>query len=389
MIVVGLSSGTSFDAVDVGVCEISIDADELLLRPIQCIARPIPDELRARIAASLPPLPTTMGEVCRLDRDLGLLFAAAAAEVVADLRPVRPDLVACHGQTVCHLVEQGQALSSLQLGAPAWIAASTGLPVVSDFRSADIAAGGQGAPLAARLDSWLLADLSRPWGALNLGGIANMTIGAADGSILAYDLGPANALLDAAVAEATGGRARMDRDGELARSGRCQPELLDRLLADAYYRGDPPKSTGKERYNAPYLRARVQGPSPPLADLVATLTELTAVLVAQACERYQLREVVVSGGGVRNPVLMERIELLSAPTQFRPSDELGLPAEAKEACLFALLGFLTVQGLPGNVPEATGARRPVVLGSLTPGATPLLLPPPGRLPGRLRVESTP
>jgi len=387
MLVVGLSSGTSFDAVDAAVCEIDLDAGELQLRPVRWMGHPMPDELRARLAAALPPHPTSMEEVCRLDCDLGQLFAAAAVEVVSECRLEPPDLVACHGQTVFHLVERGQARASLQLGAPAWIAAATGLPVVSDFRSADIAAGGQGAPLAALLDSWLLADLPRPWGALNLGGIANMTIGAADGSILAYDLGPANALLDAAMGEATGGRERMDRDGALARRGRCEPGLLRRLLDDPYYQADPPKSTGKERYNASYLRARAPWPPGPLPDVLATLIELTAELVAGACARFGLREVVVSGGGVRNPALMERIELVSVPTRYRRSDELGIPAEAKEACLFALLGFLTVQGLPGNLPEATGARQPVVLGSLTPGVAPLVLPPPAKCPPRrLRVQ---
>jgi len=388
--VVGLLSGTSYDAVDAAVCDLRLAGEELLLRPRGLHSAPFPDELRRAVAACLPPARTTMAEVCRLDTELGRFFGRVAAEAVDAVAGGRADLVVSHGQTVYHWVEGRQARGTLQLGGAAWIAEATGLPVVSDVRTRDIARGGQGAPLASTLDALLLlGEGPGPRrGALNLGGIANITVRGGTGGIVAYDLGPANALIDAAVADGTGGAETMDTDGARARRGTVDRELLRRLLAEPYYALAAPKSTGKELFHGAYLREQVAaaGGRPELDDLVATVTELTAELVAAACREYGVEELVVSGGGVRNPALLARLAELCAPARVSPIEEHGLSSQGKEGYLFALLGFLTVCGLPASVPSATGAREAALLGSITPGARPLRLPEPAaQAPVRLRV----
>jgi anhydro-N-acetylmuramic acid kinase len=278
---------------------------------------------------------------------------------------------------VYHWVEGGQVHGTLQLGQPAWIAEATGRPVVSDFRPRDVAAGGQGAPLVSLVDVlWLRGRPGVPV-ALNLGGIANVTVAGASGDPVAFDTGPANALIDAAVVEVTRGRAAYDEDGALAAAGRVHAPLLERLLSEPYYRLPPPKTTGKELFHAGRLRAALSG-FEALApeDVVATLTRLTARTVADAVRPLGATEVVASGGGTRNPALMAALRAELGGTPLRTSDELGVPAAAKEAYAFAVLGFLTVHGLVGTVPACTGARGARVLGSLTPGNRPLRLPPP-------------
>jgi len=331
-----------------------------------------------------------------------------------------------HGQTVFHWVEDdGRVAGTLQIGRPAWIAERVGLPVVSDLRSADVAAGGQGAPLVSLFDVLLLGgdadpalggsrrpyrgDTPRPPGraALNLGGIANLTVihprlapapadgsGAPAGSAgaggsagpaeaetgpgdpLAYDAGPANALLDAAVVALTGGAETHDRGGARAARGRVDGGLLAVLLDDPFLAQAPPKTTGKERYHRGFLDAALTRLGRVVAgdDLLATLTAHAAEVAAAECRRHGVADVIVSGGGTDNPVLMEALAERIAPARLRPIDELGLESEAKEAYAFAVLGFLTWHGLPGNVPSCTGARHPAVLGSLTPGLSPLALP---------------
>jgi anhydro-N-acetylmuramic acid kinase len=362
-------SGTSFDAIDVAAADLELDGATLLLRPLGSTEVEYPPTLRARVSAVLPPATTTVEEICRLDTELGSMFAAAAAEAVESLCAGAADLVVSHGQTVFHWVADGRALGTLQLGQPAWIAERTELPVVSDLRSRDIAAGGHGAPLVSLFDVLLLADRDVRSGALNLGGIANLTV--VSGVPLAYDVGPANALIDAAVSELRG--EPYDEGGRHAATGLVDEALLARLVAEPYYAATPPKSTGKELFHWPYLRSRIDGSRNP-DDVIATVTELTAVLVARELERHALAEVFVSGGGTRNPWLMQRLSAL-APSgcQVRKIDELGLPSEAKEAYAFALLGFLTAHGLPGTVASCTGASRPSVLGSVTPGGNALPL----------------
>ena len=313
-----------------------------------------------------------LDEVLRLDVRLGSAFGEAAAWCP---RPAA-DLVCSHGQTVFHAATDG----TLQIGQPAVIAERTGLPVVADVRVRDVAAGGQGAPLVAALDLMLLRDRPDRAGALNIGGIANLTV-AVPGAETAYDIGPGNALLDAAALALTG--ADRDHDGALAARGTVLPDLLDRLLAEPYYARPAPKTTGKELFHAGYLDGL--GGEPP--DVLATLTELTAATIAAEVGRHRLETVIVSGGGLHNRTLMRRISARAPGTAFLPSDVLGLPADAKEAVAFALIGWLTWHGLPANVPAATGARGARVLGAITPGADRLCLPAPLDVrPVRLRIS---
>ncbi|MDX2592218.1 MULTISPECIES: anhydro-N-acetylmuramic acid kinase [Streptomyces] len=383
MRVIGLMSGTSYDAVDAAAADLRLDGDTLVLRPLGMVSAPYDDGLREALGVALPPASVPLAEVCRLDTRIGQAFAAAARRANRELCAGSAELVASHGQTVYHWADGGRVHGTLQLGQPAWIAEATGLPVVSDFRARDVAAGGQGAPLVSLVDLlWLRGRPGTPV-ALNIGGIANLT--APDGT--AFDTGPGCALLDAAAREYSGGRLAYDAGGELAARGRPHRPLLDRLLAEPYYALRPPKTTGKELFHPGYLRAAgVDGL--PAQDVLATLTVLTARTVADAVRSAGATEVVASGGGTRNPVLMSELRRLLAPTGLRTSDELGLPAAAKEAYAFAVLGFLTAHGLPGTDPRATGARRPSVLGSVTPGRDGLPAPRgTGAAPRRLVVTT--
>ena len=384
MRVLGVLSGTSMDGIDVAACALALSGDAVELRPLGYAESRYPAALRERLLAALPPAATTAAELCALDTEVGRCFADAAADGLR--RFGQADLVSSLGQTLYHWVEDGRARGTLQLGQPAWIAERTGLPVVADLRARDVAAGGHGAPLAGVLDALWLADEPGVSIALNIGGIANISVIGGE-QPLAYDTGPGNALIDAAARMVTGGRLAHDVDGEIAASGAVRTDLLKVLLDDPYYARSAPKSTGKEHFNADYL-ARVLGGFGPVADgdLLATLAELTAVTVADACRGAG--RVVASGGGTANPVLLTalRNRLADHDVPLGTSDQFGLPSDGKEAYLTALLGFLTAHGLPGNVPGTTGARGPRLLGSLTPGRSPLALPEPAAdTPRRLRI----
>lgn len=366
MRVLGLMSGTSVDAIDVAVCD--IDATGGAAPPVIDVVahREVPwvPEVRRRILALLPPNPTDIEEVCRLDQLIGQAFAEAARSTMAEVPGV--EVVASHGQTVFHDVVDGRAHGTLQLGQPAWIAEATGVPVVSDLRAADIAAGGQGAPFVSILDALWFAD--RPTAVVNLGGIANVTIVRDGHCVVSGDTGPANCLMDAVVQRATG--EACDRDGALAAAGQVDQALLERLLAHPWLALPMPRSTGREVFSLDWLDAQ-QASDLTLPDLVATLAEFTARTLLDQVDRHPVERIVVSGGGSHNPVLMRR---LAASHEVATVDALGLPGDAKEAVLIALLGWLTVTGRPGVATDAhsralTGARRPVVLGRVTPAQT--------------------
>lgn len=351
MRVLGVMSGTSVDAIDLAVADLRPDGDTLVLTPVAHAEVPWPDALRADLLAALPPATSDVATWCRLDAEVGRALAAACVPLAAEHRV---DLIACHGQTLFHWVEDGAVRGTLQVGNPAWVHAATGVPVVSDLRSADIAAGGQGAPLASTLDALWLGDV--PTAALNLGGIANITVVGPDLPTTSGDTGPASCLLDVAAEELTG--QPCDSDGRLALAGTVDEAALERLLADPYYARPLPKSTGREHFHRAYVADLLGDRAPTGPDLFATLTELTARTVADAVAAHRVDRVVASGGGLRNPALLGRLRaLLGVP--LLTTDELGLPSDAKEAHLMALLGYLAVPG-------ATGAARPVVLGSLTP-----------------------
>lgn len=384
--VLGMMSGTSVDAIDAALVEFSVRGVTLSARLVGFCEMPMPDALREELLSVLPGgSGGTVGggpaQWCRLDTEVGQAYATAASAALEELGPA--DLVSMHGQTLFHWVEGGVTRGSLQIGNPAWVAEATGVPVVSDLRSADIAAGGQGAPLASTLDAlWLGGSRAA---ALNLGGIANLTL--VDGQrVLCGDTGPANCLMDALAMRDFG--LSHDADGRIAASGAVDAGTLEALLADPYFSQPMPKSTGREYFHLGWLSDRLAGVgrlSP--TDLMATLAELTARSVADALARaraegWSVDQLVASGGGTKNPVLMRRLEALSG-IQCPTSDQLGVPSQAKESVLFALLGWLAVHGLPGTVSgtdgPVTGARATRVLGSLTP-ATPLNFAPPNFAP---------
>ena len=384
MRVLGMISGTSHDGIDVAVVEFDLVDDMLHGRVTYTASTGYEPALRARLAAALPPQPTTFAEVCELDTLIGRAFAASAAAAIEAAGPV--GLIVSHGQTVYHWVDGGHALGTLQIGQPAWIAEITGTPVLSDVRIRDVTAGGHGAPLVSYLDRLLLGGLGGRPAALNLGGIANMTV-VAD-TVTAYDIGPANALIDAVVSAAGDGRD-YDVDGRIAASGTVDEALLEVLLADPYYRLPAPKSTGKEHFHREYVERAVAetGRDIDLADVVATVTELTVRTVVADVRAARVTTLVVSGGGVRNPVILAGLREGIDGVDLIVSDELGAPSDDKEAIAFALIGWCSAHGLPGTVPGGTGAASGRILGAFTPGAGPLRLPEPvSQAPRGLTLE---
>lgn len=365
MRVLGIMSGTSVDGVDVALAEFCQQDGDLQMDLLGHREFGWDDELRQELLSVLPPAVSDVAAWCRLETRTGQAFGRSAVRAIEQLG--RADLVCCHGQTLYHWVDDtGHTHGSLQIGNPAFIHAACGLPVICDLRSADIAAGGQGAPLASTLDHLWLAD--EPTAALNLGGIANVTIVGA-GTVVCGDTGPADCLLDATAQRLAG--KTCDTDGKLALTGTIDRQALSTLLADPYYARPLPKSTGREYYTSDYVENALAGLALSLTDLMATLTELTACTVADVINCRPVRRVVASGGGVRNPALMARLRA-RCKVPVITSDELGMPSKAKEAYLFALLGYLTATGQPGTVTagpsstSATGAVTPVVLGSCTP-----------------------
>jgi anhydro-N-acetylmuramic acid kinase len=383
MIVVGLMSGTSLDGIDAALVDIGGDAPETIdWRLIHGCTLAFPEERRRRIHDAI--LHGSAERLCRLDAELGEWFAEAVERVCREAgMPVEAvDLIGSHGQTVWHVPPaDGARGSTLQLGDPATIAERTGRPVVSDFRTRDMAAGGQGAPLVPWIDQVLFAADGRPRALQNIGGIGNVSWVPARGAaepVFAFDTGPGNALIDAAVEIATAGRLTYDRDGALAAQGTVDEGLLAELLAHPYFAQEPPKSSGREAFGRPFVERLVDAVRPEgdqdWLDLVATLTELTARSICGAYERWILprgvEQVVLTGGGARNPTLVARIRALLDPLPVADSGTLGLGMDVKEALAFAVLAWAHVRRIPANVPEATGAKGPRVLGSLTPGCEP-------------------
>lgn len=360
------------------------------MQPLGSISVDYDPDLRSAVANMLPPASISAEEVCKLDTRLGQAFAEAAVQATDNLLGGPADLVVSHGQTIYHWIEDGEALGTLQLGQPAWIAERTGSPVVSDLRSRDVAAGGHGAPLVSLFDVLLLERGPETQAALNLGGIANLTVVPGEGSPFAFDVGPANALNDAAVEHLSNGSETYDENGKRAARGTVHEELLQNLMEDPYFDQDPPKSTGKEYFNLSFLSEHLEAVGQiEEDDVVATVTALTAETVARDLRRYDVKEVVASGGGTSNPTFMSMLQDSAPNVSVRSIEEWGIPSEGKEAYAFAVLGFLTLHGVPGAVPACTGARRAAMLGNITPGEKPLTrVDIPGGNPTRLRVATT-
>ena len=383
MKIVGMISGTSYDGIDVALCDFSEKDQVIELKVLDFKSFPYEEKLHAEIASSMPPRSIDMERVCRLDTFIGQAFADAAKSII-DANQV--DLISSHGQTLFHWVEDNRALGTLQLGEPTWIAELTGVPVLSNIRSRDVAAGGHGAPLVSLMDQMMFGDNPEPVGALNLGGISNITVTGRGLEPIAYDIGPANGLMDAAIQEYSMGKLKFDKDASLARSGRTNDEILKELLKEPYYAAKPPKSTGKELFHLPYIKKYFGEVSTwNIQDVLRTLLELTVETVAIEVNRFKLRNLYIHGGGSANPLMMERLKKRVPNCRVEPMSVLGLDPRQKEAATFALIGYLTWNGLPGAIASCTGARASMVLGSLTPGAKPLQLPTP-KPQGNYRVR---
>ena len=403
MKVVGLMSGTSLDGVDAVLAEFEGASEgDLEWRVRAFTSVPYTAERRATIHDSI--LHGSAESLCRVHALLGELFAEAVLRVCAQagIVPDDVDLVGSHGQTIWHIPRAGEPhAATLQLGDPARIAERTGIPVVSDFRARDIAAGGEGAPLVPWQDRVLFSLPGRRRVLQNIGGIGNLTWVPPRGEatpLLAFDTGPGNALIDAAVELATGGRDIFDRDGVRAARGRVRDDILAELLGHTFFRLEPPKSTGREVFGRPFVAALAErhGIAGDAAwdDAIATLTALTVRTITDSIRWWVsdrgVDEVVVSGGGARNPTLMAWLREGLRPTPVFTGERLGVDPDAKEALAFAALAWAHVHGVAGNVPEATGATGPRVLGSLTPGAAwrrPLAAGSAGDAPGRAARRS--
>ena len=361
MRIAGIMSGTSLDGVDVAI----VDMNERV-RVIGFQSTAYPAAVRKELLAVSNAV-THTGAISRLHFELGELYARAANRAMR--RFGRVELIGCHGQTIFH---DGRH-NTLQIGEPAVIAERTGVPVVANFRARDIAAGGEGAPLVPYADYLLFRHPKRTRTALNIGGIANITVipaAAQPRDVVAFDTGPGNMAIDALVREYTRGKQTFDRGGRLAKSGRIHRGLLDDLLSDAYYRRDPPKSTGREQYGAEFVE-RMKRSKLPMRDLIATATTLTAATIAIGVRRSGAAsgELIVSGGGAHNPRIMAQLAGFLPEAAMSTSEDYGVGIDAKEAVAFAILAHETWRGKPGNLPSATGARRAVVLGSITAGVS--------------------
>ena len=375
MIVVGLMSGTSADGTDVAVVELSGSPPDLVWQLLhhQTIAHA--PALRTAILEASDSQTGTVDKLCRLNAVLGEQLAQAALSGIVNAGLAVEDvaLIGSHGQTVWH-DPLGDPAATLQLGEAAVIVERTGLPVVSNFRARDIAAGGQGAPLVAFVDLLLLTHPTEIRAAQNIGGISNVTFvppqNRADLQPLAFDTGPGNVLIDHIAARITNGKWAYDHEGQIAAEGHVDQRLLNWLLQRPYFYQPPPKTTGRELFTAAYAaevweRGRQEELTP--YDIAATVTALTAQSIANAYRDYLPTapdEVIVSGGGAKNLTLIQMLSEAIAPLKLIISDEIGLNSDAKEALAFAILAYETWHERSGNLPAATGAGHAVILGQI-------------------------
>ena len=384
MTVAGVMSGTSADGIDVALVRISHSKARPKIRLLAHHAVAYSPALREAVLAAMNARRTSAAELARLNWRLGIAYAEAVSDAIAK-HSVKLDLAACHGQTIYHqgkpaLYAGRRIACTWQLGEPALTAAKIGVPVVSNFRPADMAVGGQGAPLVPFLDYVLFAHPKRARVLQNIGGIGNLTLipaAAKADQLLAFDTGPGNMVIDALMERLF--HKRFDRNGSVAKGGRVLPRVIDTLLRDRYFVEPPPKSAGREQFGAEFA-ARVlsmcRQESKKPEDVIATATALTAETIAASYRRFvqpltktRAVDYILSGGGARNAALvsMLRERLESAHCRLMLIDETGLPSQAKEAVAFALLAWRTWHRLPSNVPSATGAQRAAVLGEICYG----------------------
>ena len=376
MIGIGLMSGTSADSIDAACVRFEGAPPRLDWELLSFVTLPMTAELRQEIFAAFRPETGTVDKLCQLNFTLGEWFAKASLEAVkaANLTPAQVDFIGSHGQTVWHIPpNSGEGVpSTLQLGNPAVIAERTGITVVSDFRSRDMAAGGQGAPLVPFVDNLLLSHPTLSRAVQNIGGIGNVTWLPAGGvgEAFGFDTGPGNMLLDRAAEVLTQGQMRCDMDGKMAFAGNVQENFLQKWMSEEpYFTRKPPKSTGRELFGVQrcdvYLKEMAGLPK---EDILATLTAFTARSTAEAYKNFLPAlpdEVLLCGGGARNPAIAAMLQKELPTSRIGRTEDAGLPGDSKEAVAFAVLGYETMNRRPGNLPAATGASGPVVLGSIT------------------------
>ncbi len=368
-------TGTSLDGIDVAIVDIPrLSALKVVAHTTIPYSKPVREAI---LAVSNRDCHTA--EISRLHFLLPELYATALRDLC--LREEIPldsiELIGSHGQTIFHEdtpaeVAKQKVASTLQIGDGSVLADRTGIPVVSDFRPRDMAAGGKGAPLVPYADYLLFRDRKRGRVTLNIGGIANVTAippSAAPDQVIAFDTGPGNMVMDQLVSHATGGKLTYDRDGKFSRRGKASRELLARLMDDPYYMQRPPKTAGREQYGSEFVETMLASGLPP-EDLVATAALLTASTIASAIGKFvrprqPVDDLIVSGGGARNPVLMDELRVMLPGVELEHSGKYGIDGDAKEAVAFAILAHETWRRRPSNLPSATGARRGVILGKVS------------------------
>lgn len=372
---IGMISGTSLDGIDVAVCHFDGHAQQAEIELVAFATVPYAAAVREELLNLYEDATNAIARICSMNVVIGQAFADAAVKVLEANGLSADDVVLAgsHGQTVWHQPDAESDLvvpSTLQIGEASVIAAALNCAVVSDFRVADMAVGGQGAPLAAYLDWAAFGDTNLNRAVQNIGGIGNVTWVPANGSVtdvIAFDTGPGNMLIDALVTRLTDGAQAFDADGAIGSNGTVDYELLNQLMQDPYLAIAPPKTTGREYYGSAMveniLRDRTLN-----ADVIATVTAFTAHSIADAYRQWLPElpdEVYVNGGGARNPLLMRMLADALDGIPVRATDELGITADGKEAVCFALMAHDAIAGYPTNIPGATGAQRAVALGKVT------------------------
>lgn len=364
--VIGLNSGTSFDGIDVALVKFQTDVRARHGMPFPKFVDGFVVKYPRLVKERIRQLINNVGEdnyprireISQLNFLLGELFANAALKMIKKVRARHgmPLLIASHGQTIFH--DPGR--STLQIGEPSVIAQRTGIKTISNFREADIAAGGQGAPLMSFLDQSVFGRGVQQRALLNIGGISNVTIVGKGVTPIAFDIGPGNALIDLISKKYF--KKDFDKDGRLAKKGKIHFNLINKALKDPYFKMKPPKSTGKEYFNEKFIKKYFKACHG--MPLQATLTYFTAKTIADALQKYDIQEIIISGGGIKNKTLIGHLKRLMPNAKITNSDKYGLPAKYKEAMLFALLGYTCHLGKTNNIPSCTGAKKHVVLGKI-------------------------
>ena len=358
---IGVMSGTSMDGVDTVLVKTNGKEIEL----IQADFYPMPDKIKQALLNICLGQQTNLKEVGILDHQLGLLFANAVNQLIEKAGVSATDITAigCHGQTAFHQPD-GEYPFSMQLGDANIIAAKTGIQTIADFRRKDLALGGQGAPLVPAFHKTILSHPSRTRVVLNIGGISNISVLKPDQAVVGYDTGPGNMLLDAWVYQHLG--HSYDKDGQWAISGKVKASLLETLMREEFFNKPAPKSTGRELFNLSWLENKLADEIYQPQDVQATLTEFTAISISHEVNRFGEGELLVCGGGARNPLIMQRLSELLPDWQVKTTNQVGVDMDYMEAMAFAWLAHQTTHQLAGNLPEVTGAEKAAVLGAIYP-----------------------